>query len=358
VHELGTPWNHAPGPNNTLVVRISRLLMDETNVETLLQQNNRLFRKKFIGSVDSNGETYLQDRSDVIKYNDSSDARSRNSSPRASSRKKSNSTMDRGNIDKSNESLNLNNFDVDQGNEKFGGSTHFGSTESLLERRSDHGNDVDQDVSASMLFDSRDSIFQKGADDIFNNKEKLHKSANYDSMETILEERDDDDVSDDTKIAASTHFGSMDSIFQEGARVGDDYYQGETDKIDEPSKYRNKHKKFSITTGMDIDDEVNSYVDGERQRNKFTGSRNGDSLETIQLGETFGAADSMIGLEKLSPYLQSKAQGRRIKKKRRGLFSALIHTEATKKNSSVRYPFSPLCRGFPFPILPTAGALV
>ncbi|KJP88873.1 hypothetical protein AK88_01367 [Plasmodium fragile] len=179
-----------------LNVRYGRLLMSETNVETLLQENNTLLEEKFMGSVNTNGETYLQDRSDVIKYNDSSDSRSRKSSPRASSRKKSKSTMDRCNVDKSNESLNLNNFDEDQGKEKFGGSSIFGSTESLFEERDDDDLGHDRKVGESTHFGSMDSIFPEAADD--------------------------NHVSDDTKIGASTNFDSRESLPKERNVEGND----------------------------------------------------------------------------------------------------------------------------------------
>ncbi|KJP85046.1 hypothetical protein AK88_05330 [Plasmodium fragile] len=197
--------------------------MGETNVEALLQQNNSLFRKQCIGSVDEHDETYLQDRSDVTKHGDSSNSRSRKSSPRASSRKKSKSTMDRGNVDKSNESLNLNNFDEHQCKVKFGGSSIFGSTESLFEERSDHGNDVDQGFSSSMLFDSMDSIFENGADDIFNNKDKVHKHANADSMDSIFPEGANGDDSDRSQeITEPMTFDSRESLVKERNVEGND----------------------------------------------------------------------------------------------------------------------------------------
>ncbi|KJP86708.1 hypothetical protein AK88_03620 [Plasmodium fragile] len=274
--ELSTPWNNLTSQNDTLRIRCGRLLMGETNVEALLEHNNTVPWDMFIGSVDENHETYLQDGSDVTKYNDSSNSRSRKSSPRDSSRKKSKSTMDRGNVDKSNESLNLNNFDDHQGKERFGGSTHFGSTESLLEGRSDHGNDVDEDVSASMLFDSRDSIFEKGAHDIFNNNQKVHKSANADSMESRLEERDDDGhFNSCQEITESMTFDSRDSLFEKR----DDVDLEENNRMVEPSKYHNKHRRSSSKTSIDIEDEVFYYLEKIQQRNGFSGIHIGDFLE-------------------------------------------------------------------------------
>ncbi|KJP85740.1 hypothetical protein AK88_04610 [Plasmodium fragile] len=171
VTELGAPWDHVTGQNYNLWVRISRSLngYEQTDIETL-KQNNIMLREKLMGLINGeykelmnrcnalinseNGgldaknasyQNFLENLSDVTKPNDSSSSRSRNRSPRDSSKKKSKSTMDRGNVDKSNESLNLNNFDEDQGKEKFGGSSIFGSTESLFEERADDGDDINQE---------------------------------------------------------------------------------------------------------------------------------------------------------------------------------------------------------------------
>ncbi|KJP88311.1 hypothetical protein AK88_02092 [Plasmodium fragile] len=191
----GKPYK-AGHMHHILNVRYGRLLMDEPNIEALLQENNTLLEEKFMGSVDANGETYLQDRSDVTKHGDESSSRSRKSSPRDSSRKKSKSTMDRCNVDKSNESLNLNNFDEDQGKEKFGGSSIFGSTESLFEERDDDDLGHDRKVGESTHFGSMDSIFPEAADD--------------------------NHVSDDTKIGASTNFDSRESLPKERNVEGND----------------------------------------------------------------------------------------------------------------------------------------
>ncbi|KJP90150.1 hypothetical protein AK88_00319 [Plasmodium fragile] len=248
---------------HVLHVRSGRLLMGETNVETLPPENNTLLEEKFMGSVGANGETYLQDRSDVTKYNDSSNSRSRKSSPRDSSRKKSKSTMDRCNVDKSNESLNLNNFDDDQGKEKFGASSIFGSTESLFEERNDDDDDDivsdDRKVGESTYFDSRDSIFKKGADDIFNNKEKVHKSANYDSMDSIFPEGANGDDSDRSQeITEPMTFDNRDSLVKE-RNVEDN------DKCKNKSEYQPKDH-----TG------VKPGVDRESQRGCSHGVRSAD----------------------------------------------------------------------------------
>ncbi|KJP85121.1 hypothetical protein AK88_05246 [Plasmodium fragile] len=258
--------------------------MGEANVETLPPENNTLLEEKFMGSVNTNGETYLQDRSDVTKYNDSSNSRSRKSSPRASSRKKSKSTMDHINVDKSNESLNLNNFDEDEGTVKFGGSMRFSSMESVLEGRSDHGNDVDQGFSSSMLFDSMDSIFEKGADDIFNNKDKVHKSANADSMESIFQEgANNDDSNRSQEITESMTFDSTGSLFEKR----DDDNLEEKNRMAESSEYHNKDKPLSTTAGLDVDDAVCYYIDKLQQQNKFSASPSRGLFKNTMLGKMF-----------------------------------------------------------------------
>ncbi|KJP87304.1 hypothetical protein AK88_02984 [Plasmodium fragile] len=277
--------------------------MGETNVETLLQQNNSLFRQQCIGSVDENDETYLQDRSDVTKYNDSSDSRSRRSSPRASSRKKSKSTMDRGNVDTSNESSNLNNFDEDEGTVKFGGSMRFSSMESVLEGRSNHGNDVDQGFSSSMLFDSMDSIFENGADDIFNNKDKVHKSANADSMESIFQEgANNDDSNRSQEITESRTFDSTGSLFEKR----DDDNLEENNRMVESSEYHNKDKRLSTTAGLDVDDAVCYYIDKLQQKNKFSASPSRGFFENTSVGRKCRKLDSKFESE-ITRYMNMQA---------------------------------------------------
>ncbi|KJP84916.1 hypothetical protein AK88_05449 [Plasmodium fragile] len=312
VNELSTSWNHSTGQNNTLVVRISRLLMGETNVEALLQQNNSLFRKQCIGSVNTNGETYLQDRSDVTKYNDSSNPRSKRSNSGGSSRKKSKSRMDRGNVDKSNESLNLNNFDDHQGKEKFGGSMRFSSMETLLEGRSDHGNDVDQGVSASMLFDSMDSIFEKGADDIFNNKDKVHNSANADSMDSIFQEAaNNDDSNRSQQITESMTIDSTDSLFEKL-----DYNDlEEQNSMVQSSEYHNKDKRLSTTAGLDVDDEVDNYIDKLGPPNELSGTHSGEFFENTSSGKMLRKLDVNVGSGGSSCDLRNKVQGEGTREK-------------------------------------------
>ncbi|KJP85539.1 hypothetical protein AK88_04805 [Plasmodium fragile] len=220
-------------------MRTSRVLKGETNVQTLLQQHNTMFEEKFMGSVDSAGDTCLQDRSDVTKHCDSSNSRSRKSSPRDSSRTHSNSTMHRGNVDKSNESLNLNNFDDDNGERTVDRSTNFGSMDSIFERPSDDRDDVDQAVSAS------------------------------------------------------AHVGSMDSLF--GERAHDDLE--DKDRMAEASEYHNKDKKYSTRAGVNVDDEVHYYIDKLQQQNKFSGSPSGGVFNNTMLGKFFRKIFPTVGSE-------------------------------------------------------------
>ncbi|KJP86214.1 hypothetical protein AK88_04185 [Plasmodium fragile] len=325
----GKPYKEG-NMHHILNVRYGRLLMSETNVETLPPENNTLLEEKFMGSVNTNGETYLQDRSDVTKHNDSSNSRCRKSSPRDSSRTNSNSTMDRGNVDKSNESLNLNNFDEDQGKERFGGSTHFVSTESLLEERADDDDfGHDRKVGESTHFGSMDSIFEKGADD--------------------------DHVSDDTKIAACTNFGSMDSIFQEGANDDDsnriqeitesmtfdsrdslfekrvDVDVEENNRMVESSEYHNKHRRSSSKTSIDIEDEVFYYLEKTQHRHGFSGSHIGDFVENTMLGKIFRKVSSKVGSEGLLLPLKLNAQCKKTTKKLAGRSSTPKHISTTNK---------------------------
>ncbi|KJP85045.1 hypothetical protein AK88_05329 [Plasmodium fragile] len=298
-NELGTSWNHVTGQNDNLWVRISRSLngYEQTDIETL-KQNNIILRDKLMGLTHAEYEelinpynAVMNDKTrrleagdvsyrnfsknglDIIKYNNNSNSRCRNNSPRGTLKTKLKDMRHRDTVNKSNESLDLNYCGHDQEKEvvRF---INYGSVQSPSKARDDFSKDG-------------------GA---------VHTSTSCTSVESLFEGRND--VSDD----------------QEGIS-----------RMTESSTYRTVHTGSCIITAADIDDEVCHYLDKLLQEHKSAGSRKGGLLKNTALGKMFKKQDPKVGSEGLLPASQNKVQVEEVAKTPRRLFSAWTHTLLTRE---------------------------
>ncbi|KJP86709.1 hypothetical protein AK88_03621 [Plasmodium fragile] len=105
----------------------------------------------------------------------------------------------------------------------------------------------------------------------------------------------------------------------------------EKDKMVEPSKYHNKHRRCSSRTSIDINDDLRYYIDKGRQQCEFSGCRIIGILKNCALGKMFRQSDSKVELEK-TRHMKNKAQDERREIKPSGFFNKLAY--AIRKNKT------------------------
>ncbi|KJP87555.1 hypothetical protein AK88_02721 [Plasmodium fragile] len=312
-NEFGTSWNHTTGQGRNLGIRISRSLKgyEKTDIETL-KQNNIVLREKLMGLTDAEYEelinrynAWMNDTTrrldagdvsyrnfsknclDIKKYNNNSNSRCRNNSPRGSLKTKLKDMGHRDNVSKSNESLDLNYF----------------------------GHDEEKEV---------------------------HRFINYCSVQSPSNERDD--ISKDGEgVDTSTSCSSVESLFEGRNDISDD--QEGINRMTESSTYRNRHRGSCIITAADIDEEVQYYIEKLRQRHELSGRHSGEFFENTSLGKMLRKLDLNVGPRGFSSYLRNKAQGEGTREKSKG-FSLKCKTHMQTPGQNNKLPSS-ASRGCP-----------